>query len=89
MYFALGAVMAASADAGEAVNAPSKLDYLVLASFVTSPHLLSMASYRSTARQPAAGPPGASQPGARPAAPGQLPAGIPGAGAPAPGVARP
>jgi hypothetical protein len=30
---------------------PSKLDYLVLASIADSPHLLAMASYRSTAAQ--------------------------------------
>jgi hypothetical protein len=35
--------------AGEAVAAPSKLDYMVLATFVNSPHILSMAGYRSTA----------------------------------------
>lgn len=33
------------------VGSPSKLDYLVLASIADSPHLLAMASYRSTATQ--------------------------------------
>jgi hypothetical protein len=36
---------------GEAAKTPSKLDYMVLASFVESPHLLAMASYRSTPRE--------------------------------------
>lgn len=78
IFFALGAVIAASSHAGEAVNAPSKLDYMVLASYVNNPHILSMASYRSTARRgmlisddkfapnrkAGAGVPGAGQPGA-------------------------
>jgi hypothetical protein len=33
------------------VCSPSKLDYLVLASIADSPHLLALASYRSTAIQ--------------------------------------
>jgi hypothetical protein len=69
-----------SSRAGEDVNAPSKLDYMVLASFVNSPHLLSMASYRSTARQGVFMPDGKSAPNRKGAA------GVPVAGAPAPGV---
>ena len=35
------------------LNSPSKLDYLLIASLVDSPHLLSMAAYRSTPPKPA------------------------------------
>jgi hypothetical protein len=34
-----------------ALNRPSNFDYLVLASIADSPHLLAMASYRSTGKQ--------------------------------------
>lgn len=76
MVFALGAVIAASGSshAGDAARTPSKLDYVVLASFVHNPHLLTMASYRSTARVPV---------------PGATAAGLPRAVPPAPEVARP
>jgi hypothetical protein len=72
-----------SSHAGEAGNAPSKLDYMVLASFVNSPHLLSMASYRSTAHQGMIMSDGKFAPNRKPAA------GVPAPGAPAPGVVRP
>jgi hypothetical protein len=80
IFFALGAVIAAgglaAAEVGnpcshavDAATTPSKLDYMVLASFVDSPHLLAMASYRSTAVLPAAGAPGAVLPAAEVARP--------------------
>jgi hypothetical protein len=46
---------ASSSRACAALGSPSKLDYLVLASIADSPHLLAMASYRSTASQRIAG----------------------------------
>jgi hypothetical protein len=45
----LGAASASSSLACPADNAPSKLDYLVLASIADSPGLLAMAGYRSGA----------------------------------------
>jgi hypothetical protein len=84
----LGAVIAASSHAGEAVNAPSKLDYMVLASYVNSPHILSMASYRSTARQATLMPDGKFTPN-RKAGAGQPAAGVPGAGQPGAGQPAP
>jgi hypothetical protein len=97
--FALGAVIAAGgfaaaevgatcSHAGEAAGAPSKLDYMVLASFVNSPHILSMASYRSTAHHGMIMSDGKFVPGRKVGA--GLPAdGLPGPGQPGVGVARP
>jgi hypothetical protein len=51
--FAAAEVGACASRAAKAANAPSKLDYMVLASFANSPDLISMAGYRSTADTPA------------------------------------
>jgi hypothetical protein len=72
-------VGACSSHAGQAANAPSKLDYMVLASFVDSPHLLSIAGYRATAHQGVIMSDGKFTPHQRTAA------GVPGAGPPAAG----
>jgi hypothetical protein len=80
--FAAGGL--ASADEAKS---PSKLDYLVLASFVNSPHLLSMASYRSTANQGTFMSDGKIPPN-RKAAAGDPVAGVPAAGTPAAGAPR-
>ena len=52
---------------GATVAAPSKLDYMVLASFVNNPHLISMAGYRSTTQQGAITPEHKSAPNGKPA----------------------
>ena len=65
---ALGAVIfaggfAAASDAAkpQVKPAPSKLDYLVFASMVDTPHLLTLASYRGNGAAPAAKIPVAAQ----------------------------
>jgi hypothetical protein len=59
--FAAASDDASSASAYSNAGSPTNFDYLVLASIADSPHLFSMAGYRSTARPPPA-PPGASPP---------------------------
>jgi hypothetical protein len=55
--FAVASDDASSSSARSSSGTPTNFDYLVLASIADSPHLFTMAGYRSAARPPGA-PPG-------------------------------